>query len=97
MVFSTLSKAPYWRGRKNKLFCVLDAYYRLHYGPPGGGGGGLLPYISYIGMYRPKVYGFWAGLKTGIDLAHYSLKSGMVFKGTTRAYKRILSFQLQMN
>ena len=27
---------------------------------PGGGGGGLLPYISYIGMCRPKGYGFRA-------------------------------------
>ena len=24
----------------------------------GGGGGGLLPYIRYIGMCRPKGYGF---------------------------------------
>ena len=26
--------------------------------PGGGGGGGVLPYISYIGMCRPKGYGF---------------------------------------
>ena len=32
------------------------------------------------------------GLKTGIDFDHYGLKSGMVFKGTTRAYKRICLF-----
>ena len=25
---------------------------------PGGGGEGVLPYISYIGMCRPKGYGF---------------------------------------
>ena len=29
------------------------------------------------------------GLKTGIDFDHYGLKSGMVFKGTTGAYKCI--------
>ena len=29
------------------------------------------------------------GLKTGIDFDHYGLNSGMVFKGTTGAYKRI--------
>ena len=29
------------------------------------------------------------GLKTGIDFDHYGLNSGMVFKGTERAYKRI--------
>ena len=28
------------------------------------------------------------GLKTGIDFDHYGLNSGIVFKGTTRAYKR---------
>ena len=32
------------------------------------------------------------GLKTGIDFDHYGLKSGMVFKGTTKAYKRIRLF-----
>ena len=37
------------------------------------------------------------GLKTGIDFVHYGLKSGMVFKGTTGAYKPYLSFQLKMN
>ena len=57
----------------------------------GGGGGGLLPYISYIGMCHPKGYG-WYGLKTDIDFDHYGLKSGMVFKGTTGAYKRICLF-----
>ena len=46
------------------------------------------------------MYGFLShfGLKTGIDFYYYGFKSGMVFKGTTRANKRInLSFQLQMN
>ena len=54
------------------------------------------------GMCRPKGYGFWSrfGLKTGIDFDHYGLNSGMVFKGTERAYKRInfcvqnISFEL---
>ena len=32
------------------------------------------------------------GVKTGIDCDHYGLKSGMVFKGTTRACKRICLF-----
>ena len=32
------------------------------------------------------------GLKKGIDFDHYGLKSGMVFKGTTGAYKRICLF-----
>ena len=32
------------------------------------------------------------GLKTGIDFDHYGLKSGMVYKGTTGAYKRICLF-----
>ena len=68
---------------------------RIRYVPgSGGGGGGVLSYISYIGMCRPKGYGFLSrfGLKTGIDFDHYGLKSGMVFKGTTRAYKRMCLF-----
>ena len=32
------------------------------------------------------------GLKTGIDFDHYGLKSGMVYKETTGAYKRICLF-----
>ena len=32
------------------------------------------------------------GLKTGIDFDHYGLKSGMVFKGTAGAYKRVYFF-----
>ena len=35
------------------------------------------------------------GLKTGINLDHYGLKSGMVFKGTTRAYERICLFNFK--
>ena len=31
-------------------------------------------------------------LKMGIDFDHFGLKSGMVFKGTTRAYKRFCHF-----
>ena len=31
-------------------------------------------------------------LKTGIDFGYYGLKSGVVFKRTTRAYKRICLF-----
>ena len=47
-----------------------------------------------IGMCRPQRVWFLSrfGLKTGIDFDHYGLKSGMVFKGTTRAYKRICLF-----
>ena len=52
----------------------------------GGGGGGVLSYISYIGMCRPKEY---AGMKTDAAFDHLDLESRMVFKGTTRAYKRM--------
>ena len=50
-----------------------------------GGGGGYVP---------PQRVWFFSrfGLKTGIVLDYYGLKSGMVFKGTTRAYKRICLF-----
>ena len=50
----------------------------------GGRGGGVLPYISHIGMCRPKGYGFWGllGLKTDIHFTHLGLDSSMVFEGT---------------
>ena len=49
--------------------------------------GVILSYISYIGMCAPKRMLFSRfGLKTDIDLDHLP---GMVFKGTTRAYKRM--------
>ena len=52
---------------------------------------GVLPYISHIGMYRPKGLGFLRrfGLKTGIDFAHLGLELGMVFEETTGHYKDI--------
>ena len=54
-------------------------------------GRGVLPYISYIGMCRVKGYGlFWS--ENGYRFDHYGLKSGMVFKGTTRAYKHFCHF-----
>ena len=55
---------------------------------------GVLPYISYICMCRPHRVGFLCrfGLKKGIHFAHFGLKSGMVFEGTTGAYKRIHRF-----
>ena len=57
---------------------------------------GLLPHRSYIGMYRPKRAFEPLGRKTGIDFAQYDLKSGMVFKGTARAYKRICLFNSKL-
>ena len=36
-----------------------------------GGGGGVLPYISYIGIFTPK--GMVFGLKTGMHFAHLNL------------------------
>ena len=58
----------------------------------GGGGGGVLPYISYIGMCRHQRVWFSSRFGTGIGFDHYGLKSGVVFKGTTGAYKRICLF-----
>ena len=55
-----------------------------------GGRGWVLPYISHIGMYCPNGYWVWFlccfGPKTGIDLAHFGLESGLVFKGTMGMY-----------
>ena len=67
----------------------------------GGGGGGLLPYISLLGMYRPKGYSFADILNTAMlivlvlrrfrlkrvqTFAHFGLESGLVFQGSTGVY-----------
>ena len=36
------------------------------------------------------------GLKTGIHITHFGLESGMVFEGTTGAYKRIYRFNSKL-
>ena len=68
--------------------CMFDSV-KLSPLPPG-----VLPYISHIGMCRPKGLGFLGRfrLKTGVDFAHFDLESGMVFKGTTGLYERIYWF-----
>ena len=61
-------------------------------------GGGISLNISHIHVPPHWVrYLGLVGLKTSINFAHFGLESGMVFKGTTGAYERILSFQFQMN
>ena len=57
-------------------------------GIPGGGGEGLYKVCRYVPPQRVWFLSRF-GLKTGID---FDLKSGMVFKGTTGAYKRICLF-----
>ena len=54
--------------------------------PPGGTT--LNQLYRYVPPQRVWVLSRF-GLETGIVFDHYGLKSGMVFKGTTRAYKRI--------
>ena len=58
-----------------------------------GGGGGTPLYKLYRYVPPQRVWFFSRfGLKMGVDFDHYSLNSGMVFKGTTGAYKRICLF-----
>ena len=61
---------------------------------PGGGGGGGYSLYKLHRYVSPQRVWFLSrfGLKTGIDFEHYDLKSGIVFKGTTRAYKRMCLF-----
>ena len=52
---------------------------------------GVLPYISYIDMCRPKgmLFGpFWSENRH-IHFAHFGLETGMVFEGTTGTYGHI--------
>ena len=61
--------------------------------PRGGGEGGTPLYKLYRYVPPQRVWFLSRfGLKTGIEFDHYGLKSGMVFKGTTGAYKRICLF-----
>ena len=63
----------------------------LSYEVPGGGGTPLYKLYRYVPPQRVWFLSRF-GLKTGIDFDHYGLKSGMVYKGTTGAYKRICLF-----
>ena len=67
---------------------VCAPSYRSKVRPPPRGGTPLYKYVP------PQRVWFLSclGLKMGIDFDHYGLKSGMVFKGTTGAYKRICLF-----
>ena len=58
------------------------------------GGGGTPLYKLYSRHVPPQRVWFLSrfGLKMGIDFYHYDLKSGMAFKGTTGAYKRVCLF-----
>ena len=57
----------------------------------GGGGTPLYKLYRYVPPQRVWFLSRF-GLKTGKDFDHHGLKSGMVFKGTTGAYKRICLF-----
>ena len=58
---------------------------------PRGGDTALYKPYSYV---PPQRVGFMRrfGLKTGIDCAHFSLESGMVFEATTEVYELICRF-----
>ena len=58
---------------------------------PGGVGTPLHKLYRYV---LPHRVGFLRGfvLKTGLHFAHFGLKSGIVFEGTTGVYKRVYRF-----
>jgi len=57
-------------------------------------GEGVTPLCNACRYVPPQWVWFlrWFGLKTGIDLAHLCLESGMVFEGTTGLCERICRF-----
>ena len=58
---------------------------------PGGGGTPLHKLCRYVPPHRVGfLRGF--GLETGLHFAHFGLKSGIVFEGTTGVYKRVYRF-----
>ena len=65
--------------------------YRWESDPWRGGGTPLYKLYRYVPPQRVWVLSHF-GLKTGIDFDRYGLKSGMVFKGTRGANKRICLF-----
>ena len=76
---------------------LLYVYMSMLYarGPAGGGGGGGSTPLYQLYRYVPPQRVWFLScfvLKTGIDFDHYGLKSGMIFKGTTKAYKCICLF-----
>ena len=74
------------------LIFFLDFKRPLLRSEPEGGGGGTPLYKLYRYVPPQRVWFLSRfGLKTGIDFDHYGLKSGMVYKGTTGAYKRTVN------
>ena len=74
--------------RKRFGLCVMAARFGAQ--TLGGGGGGTSLYKLFWDVPPQRVWFLSCfGLKMGIDFDHYGLKSGMVFKGTTGAHKRI--------
>ena len=91
-------KPEYFQAFFSQLLILV--FTRCHQNSPRGGGTPLYKLYRYVPPQRVWFLSRF-GLKTGIDFDHYGLKSGMVYKGTKGAYKRIyhyhLSFQLKMN
>ena len=75
---------------KNSLLSIVFTN-SLDQAPPPEGGTPLYKLYRYVPPQRVWLLSRF-GLKTGIDFDHYGLKSGMVFDGTTGAYKRICLF-----
>ena len=73
------------------LLQLAVTWYMLEGKPGGGGGTPLYKLYRYVPPQRVWFLSRF-GLKTGIDFDHYGLKSGMVYKGTTGAYKHICLF-----
>ena len=80
---------------------ALNTSARIFLVPCGGwGGGGGVELLPLTPLYKPNRYvpsqrvGSLRrfGLKTGIDLAHFGVESGMVYEGTTVAYQCVRRF-----
>ena len=71
--------------------CTIQMNVELTIAAPGRGGTLLYQLYRYVPPQRVWFLSRF-GLKTGIDFDYYGLKSGMVLKRTTVAYKRICLF-----
>ena len=74
---------------KRGLGLIGTTLAKLLYSPGRGGGGVALPYISHMGMCRPKEYGFWAFLV--LKRVYILIRNRVWFS------RELREFQFQMN
>ena len=91
-----------WHGNSKKTrraFVMIIIITAFDSSPGGGGGGGVLPYISYIGMCHPNLWGFYAVLVWTLvftfSFTHFS-RNRIWFLRELQECMNVFSFHFQM-